>query len=285
MTVDRIELSGLRVVAPVGVLAHEHETPQPLELDVVIETDMGHSGRTDDLANTVDYGAVLDDIDTALRATHHQLLERAATVVADVVLARPGVLAVEVVVRKLRPPVRHDLVATAARVRRVRPVGGPAAPAAGPPTRAYLALGSNLGDRLSYLRLALAALAPQLSARSRVYETDPVGGPENQGPYLNMVVAVDTLLDPFALLRHCHEIEASAGRVRLVKDGPRTLDVDLLLYEGTTIASPLLNLPHPRMWQRRFVLQPLGDVAPELLPDGWETSVDPGGVYPTTLVP
>jgi 2-amino-4-hydroxy-6-hydroxymethyldihydropteridine diphosphokinase len=135
------------------------------------------------------------------------------------------------------------------------------------------------------LRLALRELGDLVVARSRVYETDPVGGPTDQGAYLNMVVAVDTVLDPYALLRRCRDAEVAAGRVRSERDGPRTLDVDVLLYTGTTTTSEQLTVPHPRMYQRRFVLQPLADVAPALVPPGWETHVGPGAVYVTDLVP
>lgn len=135
-------------------------------------------------------------------------------------------------------------------------------------TRSYLALGSNLGDRLAYLQGAVDALArvPGVTvvAVSRVYETDPVGGPE-QGAYLNAVVAVDTDLDPHALLATAQQLERDAQRVRGERWGPRTLDVDVLLYDDLTIDTPQLVVPHPRMWERGFVLAPLRDVAPDLV--------------------
>jgi len=134
--------------------------------------------------------------------------------------------------------------------------------------RAYLALGSNLGDRLANLQLALDELAQHAAvdviAVSRVYETAPVGGPE-QGEYLNAVVALDTSLSPHELLHLAQAIERSAERVRDVRWGPRTLDVDVLLYGDRTIDDGDLTVPHPRMWERAFVLVPLRDVAPELV--------------------
>jgi 2-amino-4-hydroxy-6-hydroxymethyldihydropteridine diphosphokinase len=135
-------------------------------------------------------------------------------------------------------------------------------------TRAYLALGSNLGDRAAMLQFAIDELSARstttVTAVSRVYETDPVGGPE-QGAYLNAVIAVDTMLDAHALLRVAHEIEDAAQRVRTVRWGPRTLDVDVLLYDDVHIDDAVLTVPHPRMWERDFVLVPLRDVAPELV--------------------
>jgi len=131
---------------------------------------------------------------------------------------------------------------------------------------AYLGLGSNLGDRVVYLQHALDELSRHeeidVVGVSRVYATDPVGGPE-QGEYLNAVVAITTTLAPHALLRVAQGIEHSADRVRAVRFGPRTLDVDVLLFDDATIDDDELTVPHPRLWERDFVLVPLRDVAPE----------------------
>jgi len=135
-------------------------------------------------------------------------------------------------------------------------------------TRAYLALGSNLGDRAAYLQGAVDELANTPGVRvvavSRVYETVPVGGPA-QDDYLNAVVAVDTDLDPWQLLAVAHSCEAHGRRVRAERFGPRTLDVDILLFGDVEMDDPALTIPHPRMWQRNFVLAPLRDVASHLV--------------------
>ena len=134
--------------------------------------------------------------------------------------------------------------------------------------RAFLGLGSNLGDRRRYLRQAVAALSAggDVVAVSPLYETEPVGGPAGQGPYLNVVVELSTTDDPRALLARCRALEAAAGRVRTVVNGPRTLDADVLWVEGVSVDEPDLVVPHPRLWQRRFVLAPLADLAPDLVP-------------------
>jgi 2-amino-4-hydroxy-6-hydroxymethyldihydropteridine diphosphokinase len=129
--------------------------------------------------------------------------------------------------------------------------------------RAFLALGSNLGEREALLRRAVAA-TPDLVAVSPVYETDPVGGPE-QGAFLNCVVELETDRGPRQLLELCRELEADAERVRTERWGPRTLDVDVLLVGDLTVDEADLEVPHPRMWQRRFVLAPLADLAPDLV--------------------
>ncbi len=126
--------------------------------------------------------------------------------------------------------------------------------------RAYLGLGSNLGDSRAQLRAAVAAL-PDVVATSPVYETEPLGGPPGQQAYLNIVVVLDTDLSPRDLLELGRRLEEAAGRVRNERDGPRTLDVDILLVGDLTVDDTDLIVPHPRMWQRRFVLAPLADLA------------------------
>lgn len=132
-------------------------------------------------------------------------------------------------------------------------------------TRAFLGLGSNVGDRTTFLLDAVGSLkGVGLVATSSVYETEPVGGPD-QPSYLNLVVELDTDLSPRSLLGLCHRLESAAGRQRNERWGPRTLDVDILWIEGVTLDEPDLQVPHRRMWERRFVLAPLAELAPELV--------------------
>ena len=144
--------------------------------------------------------------------------------------------------------------------------------------RAFLALGSNLGDRWGHLRAAVDAM-PDVVAVSPVYETAPVGGPEGQAEYLNLVVELETERSPRELLGVAQALEEAAGRVRVERWGPRTLDVDVLLVGDLVVDEPDLVVPHPRMFERRFVLAPLADLAPELVPPGWEGRVA-GEVHP-----
>ncbi len=133
--------------------------------------------------------------------------------------------------------------------------------------RAFLGLGSNLGDRQGYLARAVEAL-PDVVAVSRLYETEPVGGPEGQGPYLNVVVELDTGLGARELLALARRLEDAAQRRREVRWGPRTLDVDVLLVGDEVVEDEDLVVPHPRMWERRFVVEPLAELAPDLVPPG-----------------
>ena len=142
--------------------------------------------------------------------------------------------------------------------------------------RAFLGLGSNIGDRRETLRAAVAAI-PDLVAVSPVYETEPVGGPE-QDSFYNIVVELETERTPRELLEVCRELEAAAGRVRKIRWGPRTLDVDVLLVGDLTVAEDDLTVPHPRMHQRNFVMVPLLDLYPEVEVPGYDPAAAFGDV-------
>ena len=137
---------------------------------------------------------------------------------------------------------------------------------------AYLCLGSNLGDRAGTMAKAVGLIARtglKIVARSSLYETPP-WGPVPQGPYLNMVVAVETELSARELLNMLLGVEHAFGRdrTREVRFGPRTIDIDILLFGEEAIAEPDLEIPHPRMMQRAFALIPLAELAPELVVQG-----------------
>ncbi len=128
-----------------------------------------------------------------------------------------------------------------------------------------LALGSNLGDRASHLRSAVEGLRRAgvvLERISRLYGTEPVGGPP-QGWFLNAALVGRFAGSPHALLSTCLDVERGLGRERTVKNGPRTIDIDILFYGDAVIVAPVLRIPHPRLHLRRFVLAPLAQIAPE----------------------
>jgi len=141
---------------------------------------------------------------------------------------------------------------------------------------AYIALGTNIGDRELNLRVALDTLTvnPQLEIThiSAIYETAPVGGPE-QAQYLNACAALQTKLSPTKLLLTMLEVENKMGRVRREHWGPRVIDLDLLIYNHIFMNTPLLQLPHPRMTERDFVLVPLANIAPDLIVPCYDQSV------------
>lgn len=133
----------------------------------------------------------------------------------------------------------------------------------------FIGLGSNLGDRAATIRAALDALSADGDVRvvrcSSLYETAPVGGPPGQPMYLNAAAELETRLAPRALLDRMLAVEARFGRRREVRHGPRTLDLDLLLYAELAVDEPGLTIPHPRMWEREFVLAPLREIAPRVV--------------------
>jgi 2-amino-4-hydroxy-6-hydroxymethyldihydropteridine diphosphokinase len=135
------------------------------------------------------------------------------------------------------------------------------------PSLACIALGSNLGDRQGALEGAIAALSGTrgvvVRRVSSFHETEPVGGPPGQGPFLNAAALLKTILDPFSLLHVLQAIEDQFGRTRTVRWGERTLDLDLLLFDDQIVTTAELAIPHPRMATRRFVLEPLAEIAPD----------------------
>lgn len=275
-SLDTIHINDLRVLTVIGALAHEQEGPQPLRVDVDLHVDLGDAGRSDDLDDTVHYGLVSEEIAELASDRPFVLLERFADEIAGIALRFDRVEAVDVTVTKIRPPLALAIESTAVTLRRCRSDAPVPAPGA---HEALIALGSNLGDRAAYLRAAVAGLGGVVAA-SQVFETAPIGGPDGQGAYLNMVVKVETPLDPFALLRRCQRVEAEAGRQRTVHWGPRTLDVDILFYDDITLDSPELVVPHPRIGERRFVLAPLEELAPDRCPSGWREALPPDEVTP-----
>lgn len=138
----------------------------------------------------------------------------------------------------------------------------------------YLALGTNLGDRLANLKQAISALTPQmeLQTKSQVYETPPWGY-EDQPKFLNQVIKAQTYLEPEALLKHLKRLEVALGRKASFQNGPRLIDIDLLFYDDLVLNQPALVLPHPRLHERGFVLLPLMDIAPELMHPVYKKSV------------
>lgn len=130
----------------------------------------------------------------------------------------------------------------------------------------YLALGSNLGDRLANLKQAINALTPQMEvkAKSQVYETPPWGYAD-QPKFLNQVVKAKTYLEPEPLLKHLKRLEVALGRKQTFQNGPRLIDIDILFYDDLVLNQPALILPHPRLHERAFVLLPLMDIDPDLV--------------------
>ena len=236
-----------------GVLPEEQVRPQPFEVDVELLVDLRAAGASDDLADTVDYGAVSDAVSESSRrsTTSCSSGSRRGSPRCAAPIRACRASSSRCASWSRRCPAMLDHVA------RARSSGDVARTSRS---------GSNLGDRAAHLQLAVDALAATPRRRVRrglacLRDRTRSAG-RAQDAYLNAVVAIDTDLDPHALLALAQRIEDDAHRVRVERWGPRTLDVDVLLYDDVRLDDPDLTLPHPRMWERGFVLAPLRDVAP-----------------------
>lgn len=279
-------LRGLRFFGYHGVLPEEGRRGQFFLVD--LDLTCTPLPADDDIAAAVDYSAVYDVVKDIVTGEPAQLIETLLLRIGRAVLdGFPRVVQARVAVRKpeapLPGPFQQVAVSKTFSRRESRPyLAGTVSPGFatgqesgdGPPgTVAYLGLGSNLGDRLSMLRCALAALAEQgldITAASPVYETEPWGVTE-QPSFLNAVAEVRTRLGPRSLLAACKEVEAFCGRTPSRRWGPRAVDVDILLYgdEEVRHSEPDLHIPHRHLTERAFALVPLADINPRLvLPDG-----------------
>ncbi|AKU18082.1 2-amino-4-hydroxy-6-hydroxymethyldihydropteridine diphosphokinase [Luteipulveratus mongoliensis] len=261
---DRITLTGLTVTACHGVLDSEKVEPQPFIADIVLETDLRRAGASDDLNHTVSYAEIAQEAEQILSGPSVDLIETLAERIAAAALTRPTIEAVEVTIHKPQAPAGvpfHDAE-----------LGGPSVTVRREQDRqVVIACGANLGDRGATLRAAVRALDATAGLTvvriSPLFETDPVGGPE-QPDYLNAVVLARSRLAPHTLLARLHEIESWHGRVREIRWGARTLDLDLIQvgdpWAGTDLTSDTdeLTLPHPRAGERAFVLVPWLEVDP-----------------------
>ncbi len=241
-----VRVSGLRVRGFHGVLESERREGQTFVVDVVLDADV--APQRDDLAETVDYAVLSERLAAIVAGEPVDLIETLAQRLSDACLDDERVRRVEVTVHKPEVPlaVTVDEVSVTLVV-----------------TRAVLSLGANLGDPAEALRHAVQALAARVTvvAVSPVYETEPVGGVP-QDDFLNAVVVVETDLAPRDLLTFAHQIEYEAGRVRDVRWGPRSLDVDLIAYGDLASPDPDVTVPHPRAHERAFVLVPWAALEP-----------------------
>ena len=258
---DRITLTGVTAYGFHGVLAEEKAQGQEFSVDLTLEVDLSRAAASDDLTHTVNYAEVAADAVALLQGPSQDLIETVTGAIADAVLARPLVEAVEVTLHKPHAPVGVPFTDVTVTLRRERDV------------RVVVALGANLGtDPAQTLRDAARRLGQEpglwgLSC-SPLFDTEPVGGPA-QPAYTNAVLTARTSLAPWRVLDRLHRVEQEFDRTREVRWGARTLDLDLIQYgePGTTdevvSEDPELLLPHPRAHERGFVLAPWHALDPD----------------------
>lgn len=255
---DRIGLRGIVADACHGVLEHEKHEPQRFVADIVLECDLRGAGAFDELDRTVSYAGIAQDAYAVLTGESVDLIETLAERIAALALLPVAVEAVQVTIHKPQAPAGVPFLDAQA--------GGPFVTVHRAQDReVVIALGSNMGDRVATLAAAVRALAAidglEIVACSALLETGAVGGPE-QPDYLNAVVVARSRLAPWTLLDQLHRIERNHGRVREVRWGARTLDLDLIQVGDPDDGSDLrcdsadITLPHPRAHERAFVLVP-----------------------------
>lgn len=298
MPMDTITLTGIRAEGTHGVLDFEHAQPQPFVVDVRMSVDTTSAAESDDLTKTVDYGQIANRIVAVIEGEHVDLIETLAQRIASKILLTWQVRRVEVTVHKPQAPIDVPFADVSVTISRSREHDG--WPAADEPAHAQafasgaesgaalgerpahsgdvdrsrprarhavIAMGGNIGDVMQAMRAAVVAIdgmpGNQVTGISPLYRTLPWGMKPGTPDFLNAVVTVTTTIEPRALLDQLHVIEAAHGRSREVHWDSRPLDLDIIDVDGIVSEDPNLTLPHPRAWQRAFVLAPLADLDPE----------------------
>ncbi|MCM1044609.1 MAG: 2-amino-4-hydroxy-6-hydroxymethyldihydropteridine diphosphokinase [Candidatus Gastranaerophilales bacterium] len=250
---DEIRIEELEVYAYHGVYPEENEKGQPFFINARLFTDTRKAGWSDELSESIDYGVVCRFITEWMRTHTCKLIEAAAErLCREMLLRYPLLKGLELEVRKPKAPIGLPFGSVSVRIRRDWHV-------------AYLSVGSNVGNRKTYIDEAVNTLQSEshtkLEKISDMIVTAPYGGVA-QADFLNGAIEIRTLLSPRELLAWLHEIEAAAGRERTVRWGPRTLDLDILFYDKMVYEDESLIIPHADMQNRSFVLKPLNEIAP-----------------------
>ena len=250
---DEIRIEDLEVFANHGVFPEENTLGQKFVISVVLYTDTRQAGKSDDLTASIHYGEVSEFITAFLKKNTYKLLERAAEELAEALLIKwERIERVSVEIKKPWAPIQLPLKTVSVKIER------------GWHT-AYLALGSNIGDSKAFLDEAVKALdeLPTSSVEKvSKYLVTPPYGVTDQPDFLNGCLKLRTLLYPQELLREMNRIEKEAGRERIIHWGPRTLDLDLIFYDDLILEEDDLCIPHVEMHKRKFVLEPLEEIAP-----------------------
>lgn len=253
---DQIRLTGVRAVGKHGVLDFEHERAQTFVVDATLFLDLAPAGHSDDLRDTVDYGAIAKGIVAIIEGDHVDLIEKLADRIASMILEYPAVARTQVTVHKPSAPIVVPFDDVSVTVERSRETTS----AASQVHHAIIAMGGNQGDVVATLRDAVRSIdglaSTQVTGISPLYRTDAWGMPDGTPDFYNAVVSVTTKLSAMELLRGLQRIEAEHGRVRTDHWTSRTLDLDIIDFDGQESQDPDLTLPHPRAWQRAFVLGP-----------------------------
>lgn len=250
---DSIIIRDLEVYAGHGVFKEETDCGQKFLINGTLNMDLRQAGTRDELSSSVDYGRVCHFINDYLRQNTFLLIEAASEHLAEeILLTFPLIRELTLEIKKPSAPVGLPLAYAAVCIKRGW-------------KRVYLGIGSNMGEKENYLKEAIRKISANEKIRkvrcSEFIVTAPYGGVE-QDDFLNGAVELETLLTPNQLLSFLQQLEAEAGRERLIHWGPRTLDLDILFFQDYVSDDPALSVPHPDMENRRFVLEPLSELCP-----------------------
>lgn len=250
---DQIKITDLEVFANHGVFPEENKLGQKFLISAVLYTDTRKAGKTDDLTASIHYGEVSAFITKYMKEHTYQLLERVAETLAEEMLKSiSGLCKIDLEIKKPWAPVGLPLKTVSVKISREWHT-------------TYIALGSNIGDSETYLNEAVEKIGqiPTCTVEkvSSYLVTEPYGVTD-QPDFLNACLKMQTLLYPEELLKELNRIEKEAGRERIIHWGPRTLDLDILLYDDIVLEEDDLCIPHVEMHKRSFVLEPLAEIAP-----------------------
>lgn len=249
---DKIYVRDLEVYGFHGVNQQEKDMGQRFLISLELFLNLKEAGETDDLTKTVNYAQLCFDVEEEFKKEKYDLIERAAEKLAEFILLKYDLVSrLKLKIKKPWAPIGKPLDYVAVEIDR------------GWHT-AYVAIGSNMGDRDKNLNSAIQLIndskLSKVTKVSNFYETNPVGYLE-QDKFLNGALEVKTLLSPNKLMRFLLEKEKDLKRERIIKWGPRTIDLDVLLYDNIITSEEEIIIPHPRMQERAFVLKPLSDIA------------------------
>jgi dihydroneopterin aldolase/2-amino-4-hydroxy-6-hydroxymethyldihydropteridine diphosphokinase len=252
---DKMYIKDLEIYAYHGVNIEEKNMGQRFIISIDLWLNLREAGQSDDLTKTVNYAELCDNIETEFKREKYDLIEKGAESLAEYVLLNyPTVNKVKILLKKPWAPIGKPLDYAAVEVERCW-------------HKAYIGLGSNMGNKEENLNNALAFINNETTKVSRVstfYSTKPVGY-EAQDDFVNCTAEIKTLLTPSELMDFLLGIEKSLKRERIIRWGPRTIDLDVLLYDDLITCDEHIIIPHPRMHERLFVLKPLSDIAPYVL--------------------
>ncbi len=253
---DIIKIKNLEVFAYHGLLPAENELGQKFLIDIDLGVDLKKVGKSDSMHDSINYSEVSHLVTEYMQKHTFKLIETVAEHIADMLLRQyPLLLEVGIELKKPWAPIGLPVEAVSVCIRRKW-------------HRVWLSTGSNMGEREAFIRQGAAALTDHPDMRkvelSPLLETAPYGKTD-QNAFLNAIITLETLQSPHELLETLHQIEADAGRQRLVHWGPRTLDLDILFFDDLILSDPDLIIPHPDLENRYFVLKPLADLCPGLV--------------------